>query len=66
MSNVFYYCSRLKDISALANWDTSNVTDMSEMFDYTSITDISALLRIGLCIAYRTGQTTLLVEPLDW
>ena len=32
MYGMFEHCTQLQDISALANWDISNVTDMSYMF----------------------------------
>lgn len=31
---LFGGCEELRDISALSEWDTSNVTDMSRMFEY--------------------------------
>ena len=41
---MFSDCEQLKDISALANWNTSNVTDMGYMFqDCHQLQDISAL-----------------------
>lgn len=43
MSQLFAACTNLSDISALASWDTSNVTDMSSMFFDTSIEDVAAL-----------------------
>ena len=33
MSSMFSAASSLTDISALANWDTSSVTDMTSMFE---------------------------------
>ena len=43
-SHMLYGNTSLTDISALSNWNTSNVTNMSNMFGYTySLTDISAL-----------------------
>ena len=45
-SYAFYSNRALSDLSALASWNTSNVTDMSYMFSYAySLTDISALAR---------------------
>ena len=41
---LFYYCSNLTDISGLANWDVSNVTLMSNMFEGCSgLTDLTPL-----------------------
>ena len=41
---MFYDCYQLKDISALANWNVSNVKDMGCMFhDCYQLKDISAL-----------------------
>ena len=41
---LFYNCSNLTDITALASWDVSNVMYISWMFKYCSkLTDISAL-----------------------
>ena len=42
-SYAFYYHMALTDLSALANWDTSKVTNMSYMFYFTKITNIDAL-----------------------
>ena len=40
MSAMFYGCSSLTSID-LSGWDTSNVTDMSSMFNgYSSLTDV--------------------------
>ena len=42
--NLFYDCSSLTDMTGLAGWDVSNVTDMSFMFSYcSSLTDLTAL-----------------------
>lgn len=44
MSLTFGNCTSLTDISALANWDVSNVTCMNAMFyNCTSLSDISPL-----------------------
>ncbi len=41
---LFYNCSNLTDISGLANWNVSNVTDMSHMFSICSnLTDLTPL-----------------------
>ena len=43
-AGLFYDCSNLTDISALADWDVSNVTDMLDMFNGCSIlTDLTPL-----------------------
>ena len=45
MYDMFYNCSNLTDISALANWNTSSVTNMQGMFyQCSNLTDISALV----------------------
>ena len=43
-NKLFYYCSNLTDIAALASWDVSNVTNMNSMF-YTcsKLTDLTPL-----------------------
>ena len=44
MNSMFNNCQNLTDISALANWDVSNVTSMYDMFyNCQKLTDISAL-----------------------
>lgn len=44
MKKVFYDCESLTDISALKDWNTSNVTNTDHMFyDCKSLTDISSL-----------------------
>ncbi len=41
---LFYDCSNLTDISGLANWNVSNVKDMSLMFyNCSSLTDLTPL-----------------------
>ena len=43
-SYMFFGCDALTDLSALENWDTSNVIDMSWMFKHCrNITNISSL-----------------------
>lgn len=43
-TNLFYDCSDLTDLTALADWDVSNVTSMDFMFSYcSSLTDLAAL-----------------------
>ena len=42
--NMFSGCWQLRDITALSNWDVSNVTSMDDMFVYCNqLQDISAL-----------------------
>ena len=44
MTHLFGECVSLQDISALANWDTSNVTNMDFMFiDCKELRDVTAL-----------------------
>lgn len=44
LTNMFSNCNNLSDISALSEWDVSNVTDMKSMFYYCrNLSDISAL-----------------------
>ena len=43
MVNLFVMCSKLSNISSLANWNVENVTYMTSMFQNTSLTDISSL-----------------------
>ena len=43
MASLFHNCKKLSDISALKNWDTSNVTDMHNMFYYCDLKDISPI-----------------------
>lgn len=44
MRYLFNYCSSLADISALANWDTSSVTNMEGLFyDCSSLISVSDL-----------------------
>jgi surface protein len=38
---MFSNCYKLHDITALANWDVSNVKDMKDMFSYCEQLDIS-------------------------
>ena len=33
MNGMFYECYSLKSLPDISNWNTSNVTDMSYMFD---------------------------------
>ena len=40
---MFNDAKSLSDISALASWDTSSMTDLSSMFHGTAITDVDAL-----------------------
>ena len=43
-SCMFSHCKKLKDITPLQNWDTSNVTDISSMFyRCEKLTDITPL-----------------------
>ena len=44
ISDMFYDCSLLSDITGLSNWDTAKVTDMSGMFTKTAITNVDALI----------------------
>lgn len=42
--NLFYDCSDLTDLTGIAGWDVSNVTDMSYMFSRcSSLTDLTAI-----------------------
>ena len=45
MSSMFYYCSSLKSLPDISNWNTTKVTTMSFMFNscssITSLPDIS-------------------------
>lgn len=44
MRSMFYKCSNLTNISALSNWNTSNVTNMQYMFNsFGSLTDSSPI-----------------------
>ncbi len=44
ISDMFRGCSNLSDISALSNWDTSNVTTMENLFSTcTSLTDATSI-----------------------
>lgn len=44
LTGLFFECEQLQDVSALANWDVSNVTRMQLMFaDCKQLQDISAL-----------------------
>ena len=43
MNGVFSAATSLVDISGIANWDTSSVTDMSHMFSDTRITNANSL-----------------------
>jgi surface protein len=44
LNGVFYNCKQLQDITALANWDVSNVKYMQSMFsDCHELRDITAL-----------------------
>ena len=41
---LFYNCSNLTNITGLANWDVSNVTNMNSMFyNCSNLTDLTAL-----------------------
>jgi surface protein len=41
---MFENCDELTDIEGLSRWNTSNVTDMSYMFNYSDdLIDISSL-----------------------
>lgn len=43
---MFYGCSKLTDLTGLAGWDVSNVTNMRTMFtDCSSLTDLSPLAK---------------------
>ena len=43
-SELFYYCSDLTDLSGIADWDVSHVTDMGYMFyDCSSLTNLTPL-----------------------
>ena len=44
MGMMFYSCKTLTDVTALANWDVSNVTKMNMMFSWCkTLTDVTAL-----------------------
>ena len=48
ISCMFNSCINLKDISPLQNWDTSNITNMSGMFEgCTKITDKTQLSKFN-------------------
>ena len=36
LKNLFYHCENLIDVPALKEWDTSNIVNMSNMFDMCS------------------------------
>ena len=44
MGSMFERASSLTDISGLSNWDTAKVTNMSDMFYSTKITNVGALV----------------------
>ena len=42
-AGLFYDCSNLTDIAALASWNVSNVTNMSQMFYNSKLTNLSSI-----------------------
>ena len=75
MVSMFGLARNLADIDGLENWDTSNVTDMSEMFyfnldrltDISGISgwDVSNVTNMSYMFAYDGGITSLTVLN-DW
>jgi len=54
MSGMFGNCSYLTSLD-LSNFDTSNVTNMSDMFDYcTNLTSIKGIIDMKSCTSYSS------------
>lgn len=68
MSYMFAYCSKLTNLD-VSNWDTSNVTNMSEMFWYCSklTTDCSSwdVSKVTNHSGFKPSSKSNIIEP-NW
>lgn len=75
MHSIFGFIYHLSDVSAVANWDTSKVTNLQAAFDCAGISsfepfrnwDVSRVTTLYTAFAERNRQDAISLEPLkDW